>query len=163
MGPPVFGCAGKTDFSIVVSSSRRPRRVNVVRCVIDRSPFEPFLCSCLAAVSFVPACARRRAARKGPSRLAVAQLSPRVSSSEGHALTAASTARGWKRGTLKSRNRQLIVILAWAVNKRAGKTALPCIRSGKIRSSRRPQYPNPSCTGVRRQGPVRDGTHLRNR
>src|SRR5947209_9329034 len=42
--------------------------VNVVRCVIDGSSFEPFLCSCLAAVSFVPACARRRAARKGPSK-----------------------------------------------------------------------------------------------
>src|SRR6201988_4146248 len=27
-GSPVFGCAGKTDFSIVVSSSRRPRRVD---------------------------------------------------------------------------------------------------------------------------------------
>src|SRR5215471_8451225 len=30
LGPPVFGCAGKTDFSIVVSSSRRPRRVDYV-------------------------------------------------------------------------------------------------------------------------------------
>src|SRR3954469_17114836 len=34
-----------------------------------------------------------------PSRLAVAQSPPRVSSSEGHALTAARTARGWNGGT----------------------------------------------------------------
>src|SRR5262249_14487750 len=63
------------------------------RCVIDRSSFEPFLCSCLAAVSFVPACARGRAARKGPSKagrragLAFRSLLP------GHALTGPSTAR----------------------------------------------------------------------
>src|SRR6516165_3206121 len=27
LGPPVFASAGKTDFSIIISSSRRPRRV----------------------------------------------------------------------------------------------------------------------------------------
>src|SRR5439155_11303596 len=67
--------------------------VNVVRCVIDGSSFEPFLCSCLAAVSFVPACARRRAARKGPSRLAVTLVLPLAPLLPGHALTGPSTAR----------------------------------------------------------------------
>src|SRR6516164_7370526 len=44
--------------------------------------------------SFVPAYACRRAARKGPSRLAVALALPLASVLPGHALTAPSTARG---------------------------------------------------------------------
>ena len=55
-------------FSISSHSLADLGGVNAVHCFIDRSSFEPFLCSCLAAVSFVPACARRRAARKGPSK-----------------------------------------------------------------------------------------------
>src|SRR5215510_6501978 len=66
-GSPVFARAGKTDppFRLILSQTSAG---NPVCCVIDRLSFEPFLCSCLAAVSFVPACARRRAARKGPSK-----------------------------------------------------------------------------------------------
>jgi len=44
--------------------------------------------------SFVPACACGRAARKGPSRLAVAQALPLASMLPGRALTAPSTAQG---------------------------------------------------------------------
>src|SRR5215475_8160636 len=44
--------------------------------------------------SFVPTCACRRAARKGPSRLAVGQALPLASMLPGHVLTAPSTVRG---------------------------------------------------------------------
>src|ERR1700730_6833286 len=63
-GSPVFACAGKTDPPLsshpladlggkggLVTSSIAPH-------------FALFLCSCLSGRSFVPACARRRAARK---------------------------------------------------------------------------------------------------
>src|ERR1700716_2422188 len=51
--------------SIVVSSSRRPRRVRVLVTSSIAPHFALFLCSCLSGCSFVPACARRRAARRG--------------------------------------------------------------------------------------------------
>jgi hypothetical protein len=63
-GSPVFACAGKTDPSIVVSSSRRPRRVRGVGYVIVAPHFALFLCSCLALVpSSRPACADAPRAR----------------------------------------------------------------------------------------------------
>ena len=83
LGPPVFACAGKTDFSIVVSSSRRPRRVDYI---IEGSSFHgcsfvrtwwPFLRPDLRVQT-------RRA--QGPSRLAVAQALPLASMLPGHAL-----------------------------------------------------------------------------
>src|SRR5258705_6163892 len=52
--------------SIVVSSSRRPRRVRgVVGYVIDSASLRPVALFVPGGRSFVPACARRRAARKG--------------------------------------------------------------------------------------------------
>src|SRR6516165_1419819 len=47
--------------------------------------------------SFVPACACRRVAHRGPSRLAVALVLPLASLLPGHALTGPSTARGSRR------------------------------------------------------------------
>ena len=76
LGPPVFGCAGKTDFSIVVSSSRRPRRVDYI---IDSSSFHG--CSFVRAWRpFLRPGLRVQARRaQGPSRLAVrAGLASRV-------------------------------------------------------------------------------------
>src|SRR5712664_1209611 len=52
-------------FSIVVSSSRRPRRVRGVGYVIDSSSLRAVPLFVPGGRSFVPACARRRAARKG--------------------------------------------------------------------------------------------------
>ena len=51
--------------SIVVSSSRRPRRVRDVGYVIDSSSLRAVPLFVPGGRSFVPACARRRAARKG--------------------------------------------------------------------------------------------------
>jgi len=53
-----------------------------------------FLCSCLAAVPSSRPAGHGRAARRGPSRLAVAQAQPLASMLPGHALMAPSTARG---------------------------------------------------------------------
>jgi len=56
----VFARAGKTDhpFRFILSQTSAG---NAVRCAIDRSSFKPFLCSCLAAVFFVPRMQTRRA------------------------------------------------------------------------------------------------------
>jgi hypothetical protein len=92
-GSPVFARAGKTDppFRLILSQTSAG---NAVRCVIDRSSFEPFLCSCLAAVSFVPACAHAGAPRaRGRQRLAVALVLALAPLLPGHALTGPSTAR----------------------------------------------------------------------
>src|SRR3954462_198483 len=72
----------------LVSSSRRPRRVRGVGYVIDSSSVRtvPLFVPCCR--SFVPACACRRAARQGPSRLAVALALPLALALPGHALTA---------------------------------------------------------------------------
>src|SRR3981189_2145094 len=51
--------------SIVVSSSRRPRRVRDVGYAIDSSSLRAVPLFVPGGRSFVPACARRRAARKG--------------------------------------------------------------------------------------------------
>src|SRR6516162_10701354 len=79
--------------SIVVSSSRRPRRANYF---IDRLLI--LLCAVPLFVpggrSFVPTCGPRTRRAQGPSRLAVAQASPLASVLPGYALTAPSTARG---------------------------------------------------------------------
>jgi hypothetical protein len=81
--------------SIVVSCSRRTRRVRFGDYVIDSSPrFALFLCSCLAAVpSSRPAGSELRRAQ-GPSRLAVARSLPLARALPGHALTGLSTAQG---------------------------------------------------------------------
>ena len=65
-GSPVFACAGKTDHSIVVSSSRRPRRVTLVK--LSASTFLASCCSfvCAGGRSFVPACGCTGAPRAGP-------------------------------------------------------------------------------------------------
>ena len=83
LGPPVFGCAGKTDFSIVVSSSRRPRRVDYI---IDGSSFHG--CSFVRAWRpFLRPGLRVQVRRaQGPSRLAVARVLPLASMLPGHAL-----------------------------------------------------------------------------
>jgi hypothetical protein len=65
-GSPVFACAGKTDPPSLSHSSRRPRRVRDVGYVIDRSSLRTVPLFVPGGRSFVPACARRRAARKGP-------------------------------------------------------------------------------------------------
>lgn len=67
--------------------------VNAVRCVIDRSSFEPFLCSCLAAVSFVRPAHAEVPRAVGRQRLAVALVLPLAPLLPGHALTGPSTAR----------------------------------------------------------------------
>src|SRR5215468_1347204 len=82
--------------SVVVSSSRKTRRVRFGDYVIDSLPpgFALFLCSCLAAVpSSRPAGAEVRRAQ-GPSGLAVARALPFAPAWPGHALTGPSTARG---------------------------------------------------------------------
>jgi hypothetical protein len=80
-----------------VSSSRRPRRVRAVGYVIDSSSLRTVPLFVPGGRSFIPACACRRAARKGPSRLAVALALPLAPALPGHALTAPSTARGSSR------------------------------------------------------------------
>jgi hypothetical protein len=80
-----------------VSSSRRPRRVRGVGYVIDSSSLRAVPLFVPGGRSFVPACACRRAARKGPSRLAVALGLASRSSVPGHALTGPSTALGSSR------------------------------------------------------------------
>jgi hypothetical protein len=80
-----------------VSSSRRPRRVTGVGYVIDSSSLRTVPLFVPGGCSFVPACACRHAARKGPSRLAVALALPLAPASPGHALTGPSTARGLSR------------------------------------------------------------------
>ena len=70
-GSPVFACAGKTDppFRLILSQTSA---VDAVGSVIDSSSFEPFLCSCLAAIpSSRPAHAdapRARGRQGWPSR-----------------------------------------------------------------------------------------------
>ena len=65
-GSPRFARAGKTDHSIVVSSSRRPRRVTLVK--LSASTFLASCCSfvCAGGRSFVPACGCTGAPRAGP-------------------------------------------------------------------------------------------------
>jgi len=65
-GSPGFARAGKTDHSIVVSSSRRPRRVTLVK--LSASTFLASCCSfvCAGGRSFVPACGCTGAPRAGP-------------------------------------------------------------------------------------------------
>jgi hypothetical protein len=90
-GSPVFACAGKTDSP----SSSHP--LADLGGQITSSIAPHFIAVPLfvpGGRSFVPACACRRAARKGPSRLAVAQALPLASMLPGHALTSPSTARG---------------------------------------------------------------------
>jgi hypothetical protein len=64
-GSPVFACAGKTRSSVVVSSSRRPRRVREIGYGISIAPHSAlFLCSGAAVVpSSRPACADAGRAR----------------------------------------------------------------------------------------------------
>jgi hypothetical protein len=81
----------------LVSSSRRPRRVRTVGYVIDSSSLHAVPLFVPGGRSFVPACACRRAARKGTSRLAVALALPLAPALPGHALTGPSTARGSSR------------------------------------------------------------------
>src|SRR5215813_621695 len=91
-GSPVFACAGKTDLHrrLILSQTSAGRLIT--------SSIAPHLMAVPLFVpggrSFVPACACRRAARKGPSRLAVGRALPLASVLPGHALTAPSTARG---------------------------------------------------------------------
>jgi hypothetical protein len=70
-GSPVFACAGKTDPPLLSQSSRRPWRVRVLVTSSIVSSLRPVPLFVPGGRSFVPACARRRAARKGPSRPAV--------------------------------------------------------------------------------------------
>jgi hypothetical protein len=103
VGSPVFARAGKTDHSIVVSSSRRPRRVNIVSYVIDLFPLlyaVPLFVPGGAVPSSRPAGAQPRRAQ-GQSSLAVAMTLPLAPMFPGHALTGLSTARRFKQiGTL---------------------------------------------------------------
>src|SRR5215475_899025 len=91
-GSPVFACAGKTDLHrrLILSQTSAGRLI--------RSSIAPHLMAVPLFVpggrSFVPTCACRRAARKGPSRLAVGQALPLASMLPGHVLTAPSTVRG---------------------------------------------------------------------
>src|SRR4030088_423508 len=79
--------------SIVVSSSRRPRRVSDVGYAIDSSSLRAVPLFVPGGGSFVPACARRRAARKG--RQGRPSCCPDVVPTlPGCALTALTTARG---------------------------------------------------------------------
>src|SRR4030088_3101083 len=79
--------------SIVVSSSRRPRRVSDVGYAIDSSSLRAVPLFVPGGRSFVPACARRRAARKG--RQGRPSCCPDVFATlPGCALTALTTARG---------------------------------------------------------------------
>src|SRR5258705_6965278 len=81
--------------SIVVSSSRRPRRVRDVGYVIDSSSLHAVPLFVPGGRSFVPACARRRAARKG--RQGRPSCCPDVLLYRCQALTAPSTAQGSSR------------------------------------------------------------------
>src|SRR5215469_209753 len=91
-GSPVFACAAKTDLHrrLILSQTSAGR--------LTKSSIAPHLMAVPLFVpggrSFVPTCACRRAARKGPSRLAVGPALPLASVLPGHALTAPSTARG---------------------------------------------------------------------
>ena len=83
---------------------------------------------------------RRRAQLQ--SRLAVAEMLPQTSKFPGHALTAASTARGFRGRDGWSRQRRQDVILDRAVKDRYGKhriTLYPVGHEGP--------YPDSSCTG----------------
>ena len=77
----------------LVSSSRRPRRVQIVRYDHRSLLMSVVPLFVLKDRSFVPTCGCRRAARKSPSRLAVAQALRLASALPGHALTGSSTAR----------------------------------------------------------------------
>src|SRR5215471_8121198 len=76
------------------SSSRRPRRVDSLGHRIASPHLIAVPLFVPGGRSFVPTCACKRAARKGPSRLAVGRALPLASVLPGHALTAPSTARG---------------------------------------------------------------------
>src|SRR5215472_4727902 len=95
-GSPVFACAGKTDLHrrLILSqtSARRLIRSSIAPHLMAVPLFVP------GGRSFVPTCACRRAARKGPSRLAVGRALPLASVLPGHALMAPSTARGSRWG-----------------------------------------------------------------
>src|ERR1700752_4080709 len=84
-GSPVFACAGKTD----PPSSSHPLADLGGETTSSIAPhFTAVPLFVPGGRSFVPACACRRAARKGPSRLAVAVALPLASILPGHALTA---------------------------------------------------------------------------
>src|SRR5215468_5014056 len=91
-GSPVFACAGKTDLHrrLILSQTSAGRLMtsSIAPHLMAVPLFAP------GGRSFVPACACRRAARKGPSRLAVAPALPLASMLPGHALMVPSTARG---------------------------------------------------------------------
>src|SRR5215471_17465674 len=76
-GSPVFACAGKTDLHrrLILSqtSAGRPITSSIAPHLMAVPLFAP------GGRSFVPTCACRRAARKGPSRLAVAPALPLAS------------------------------------------------------------------------------------
>src|SRR5215471_15361174 len=92
LGSPVLACGGKTDIHrrLIISQTSAGR--------LTKSSIAPHLMAVPLFVpggrSFVPTCACRRAARKGPSRLAVGPALPLAPMLPGHALTAPSTARG---------------------------------------------------------------------
>src|SRR5215469_4321401 len=87
-GSPVFACAGKTDLHhrLILSQTSAGKLImsSIAPHLLDVTLFLP------GGRSFVPTCACRRAARKGPSRLAVAQALPLASMLPGHVLTAPS-------------------------------------------------------------------------
>ena len=96
----------------------------------------------------------RSAASQPQSRLAVVVLERQAPLLTGHALTAASPARGWMVGTKRakrSRDEWRDVILDWAVKLNTESTASPCIRSGA-----RTRYPNLSCTSESKAQKRRD-------
>jgi len=92
-GSPVFARAGKTDppSRLILSQTSAGKGCCYV---IDSSSFRTVPLFVPDGCSFVPACACRRAARKGSSRLAVALALPLAPALPGHALTGPSTARG---------------------------------------------------------------------
>src|SRR5262245_58709419 len=91
-GSPVFARAGKTDppSRLILSQTSAGKGCCYV---IDSSSFRTVPLFVPDGCSFVPACACRRAARKGSSRLAVALALPLAPALPGHALTGPSTAR----------------------------------------------------------------------
>ena len=95
-GSPVFARAGKTDppSHLILSQTSAGKAFGYV---IDSSSLRTVPLFVPGGRSFVPTCACRRAARKGPSRLAVALALPLAPALPGHALTAPSTARGSSR------------------------------------------------------------------
>ena len=88
----MFARAGKTDppFRFILSQTLAGKAVGYV---IESSSVRAVPLFVPDGRSFVPACACRRAARKGPSRLAVTLVLPLAHLPPGHALTAPSTAR----------------------------------------------------------------------